>query len=1069
MIITHIFLIAKLLLLKIIKFCRALCYNTFMITAINCPALSTALKKLKTIIAGNEKAGKKTVIFCEDRLTLAAERTVCAAVEGTFLTSVYTLARFLSSECGKRDNVLSGQGSAMVIRKIIEENRADLRLFKRLSSAPAAQNVYDTIALLYSSRISAQDLNCAVTEGLLEEKLHDLAIIYTAYENYLKESGKLDRNVYLRALPPVIEKSRKIKGAEVVFLGFQAFTCSTTECARAAFSAALNVTGLFIGGAEDIYTNGAIAAFTGAAAEFGGCVTENVGSDLSPEAEILRKGLFNPESFYAAAAATDKVHLFEACDLEEEIEFIAASIKKHVFDGGERFGKISVMLPDLKAAEAEIQRVFSRFKIPFYVDRRHTLIEHPLSAFISGYLSCAISGCVRTDVESVISSPYFDCSNLEKDVFKNYLLRLANYRGGVKRAPKPEILQAMNFAFDAVENVRKKFLKGLDFLSSKEGISSISDGVLRLLSYFNVDKKLENAAKNYRDLFPVEAEFSARAYDAAVAVIKEAETLCEGLSLKEFAKILKSGFSAMQISLIPPKADAVFVGQIDETANTGSSIIFAAALSGDVPSASADISLLSDREIDGLARVNLSVSPKIREVNLRRRELAALNLCAFRNRLYLSYSTRSGGDEVSASEIISYATALFKSKNGGAIVPLDLKRLDASHRAVPYYCSETLPAVKQLFNMNLSQGTLSAVYEVLKEAGVNVDGAFDEQDNSRAISNGESLFTVYGSVTPTTLETYFVCPYMNFMRQGLKLQEREEGAVRAVDTGNFIHKILEELAEKTCDIPNEKEMRSRARERAEKLLSEPPYSQLAQSKSGEYTAKRLVDEAETVCAGMYEQLANSGFKVAATELKCTYPLGDVKLFGRVDRVDSCGDMVRIIDYKTGKVEPSAEGYYMGRKLQLPLYLLSASEGKRPVGAYYFPASVEYKDKPDGVFRLQGFMDGSDEVVSNSDKSLQPKQKSRYVDAYYQGRKLDGAMSEEDFSLFLRYSVLVSATGAREMLSGNITPSPAEGACDYCKMGGSCRFKAGETGVERFQKGVKCADIADLVRGGKKDE
>ena len=132
-----------------------------MIKAVNCAALSTALEKLKNIVKKNEEKRKRTVIFCEDRLSLAAERTVCAEVGGTFLTSVYTFARFLSAEAGKAENVLSAQGSAMAVRRIIEEHKNELKLFKKLSAAGAAQSVYDTIALLYSSRISAEDVKNA--------------------------------------------------------------------------------------------------------------------------------------------------------------------------------------------------------------------------------------------------------------------------------------------------------------------------------------------------------------------------------------------------------------------------------------------------------------------------------------------------------------------------------------------------------------------------------------------------------------------------------------------------------------------------------------------------------------------------------------------------------------------------------------------------------------------------------------------------------------------------------------------------------------------------------------------
>ena len=145
-----------------------------MLHAINCAALSVALEQLKKIVKENEEKGQKTVIFCEDRLSLAAERTVCAAVEGTFSTSVFTLARFLASEKGKAENVLSSQGSAMAVRKIIGDKKNELTLFKKLSAAGAAQSVYDTIALLYSSRVSADDAaKAAENGGILGGKLHD--------------------------------------------------------------------------------------------------------------------------------------------------------------------------------------------------------------------------------------------------------------------------------------------------------------------------------------------------------------------------------------------------------------------------------------------------------------------------------------------------------------------------------------------------------------------------------------------------------------------------------------------------------------------------------------------------------------------------------------------------------------------------------------------------------------------------------------------------------------------------------------------------------------------------------
>lgn len=1038
-----------------------------MIKCISCAALSVALEQLKIIVKNNEEKGLRTVVFCEDRLSLAAERTVCAAVEGTFLTSVYTFARFLAAECGKPQNVLSAQGSAMAVRRIIEENRGKLTLFKQLASPSAAQAVYDTIALLYSSRISAEDIEAAACQsGLLGGKLKDISLIYGEYMRYLKENNLQDRNGYLRRLAPVIEESSAVRGATVVFLGFQAFTCTTTECARAAFLSADDVIGLFIGGKEDIYVNESAAAFLSAAKEFGGALNLYEDGELTSEAEALRKSLFNPESFYSQAQSTNKVNVYEACDGDEELEFIATHIKYHVIDKGERYSKISVMLPNLNESERTLSRVFSRYRIPYYADRRIPLDEHPLCAFVFAWLNCALSGCRPQDVDGVISSPFFPAERSDKDIFRNYALRLANYRGGVKRQPKKEILDNFNFDMSAVERVRQTFLKGYSLLLSKGANSGIFGGLRTVLEEFKVSEKLKSLYEDYRRGYPVHAAFGARALEGVLSVLAEAESLSEGLPLKDIIKILKSGFSAMEISLIPPKADAVFVGDIAATANTGSNVVFAARLTGDVPDASADTALLTDREITLLERAKLNVSPKILQVNLRKRETVALNICSFKEYLYLSYPTRLNGEESGASEIIAYATKIFKTKKDEKLLPVSIKKAESNVRAIPYYSSEKLPAINQLQRLKSRPEALSAVYSALCDNGYKAEAdAALKNAVSPNISCGKQLYVSYNSVTPTALETYFSCPYLGFMRQGLKVQEREEGVVRPVDTGNFIHSILEELAHEINNIDDTAALKTRAAELADAKLERAPYSSLLDVKSGKYTAAELKAEAVKVSAGMFEQLKNSRFSVSTAESKCEiYLTPDLKVFGRIDRVDACGDMVRIIDYKTGTIECSASKYYTGAKLQLPLYLLAVSKGKRAAGAYYFPASVEYRDKIDGVFRLQGFMDGSEDVVAASDTTLKPKQKSAYFDAYLNGRKVDGAMEKEDFAAFLEYSKLVAKRGAEEMISGNISPSPAEDACKYCKMGGSCGFAVGLDGGERQTPSIKCSEIAEIAKG-----
>lgn len=1063
-----------------------------MIKAIIVPALSAALEKLKEMLidrnSGKDKS-KGVVIFCEDRLTLAAEKAVCSALGGSFDVSVYTFARFLAAENGKKDNILSAQGSAMAIRRIIESNKERLKLFGKFSAASAAGAVYDTIALLYASKISADELKEAAAGGLLESKLADISLIYSLYEEYLKDNGKIDRNAYLRELENVIPQSKKIQQSDVIFLGFQSFSHSLTECLRSAFASAKNTYGLFIGGEEEIYVNEAREAFERIASAFGGADFEIKKSALNADAELLRRTLFDPVALsYAQKKRTADVHIYEAADEDEEMEFIAANIKKQILDGGERYGDIAVMVPDTAASERRVERIFSQYKIPVFIDRRHPLSSHPLCSFILDYLACVQSNCALKDVDAVIASPLFFADRErargevrdekskpdrnDRDAYRNYALRLADFRGAILcREPDREILKKLHFDYDGVQRVRNAFINGYDILKNMNNVG-VTQAVIKLLESFRAEEKLLGLSDEFRDKSPTASAFCAQVYRKTLSVLEEAENILAGayVPLNEYVKILKSGFAAAEVSLIPPKGNAVFVGDIASTVNTGTHIVFAASLTADVPKTSSDTSLLTDREIGILSGVKIDISPKISQVNARRRELTALNICSFERQLYLTYPVRAGGEESGVSEIISYASSIFETSNGNALKAVGVR--EEGKTLLEYYCSEKVPALKACFSGDKS----ATVKKALKSCGVDIPE--DLQTENRKIECGEQLFiSRTGGISPTTLETYYTCPYRNFMQQGLKLAEREEGTLRPLDTGNFIHQVLQDLAKDIASCKDESEAVSRGENRAEELLRKKEYSSLTGTKSGQYTAAELIKEAGKVTAGMYLQLAecNSSFKVDTTESWYSLPLGitangaAVRVNGKIDRVDTCGDMVRIIDYKTGNIDADAVKYYTGTKLQLPLYLSAAAKDRRAVGAYYFPASVEYKSEADGVFRLKGFMDGSDDVVAASDKNVKPKEKSEYFDAYLSGRKIDSAMDSQTFKSFLKYSHLLAKQGAEEMIDGNIIPSPAENACKFCRMGGSCNFGCGIDGEERKSPSVKCSSIALIAENGGKKE
>jgi ATP-dependent helicase/nuclease subunit B len=191
-----------------------------------------------------------------------------------------------------------------------------------------------------------------------------------------------------------------------------------------------------------------------------------------------------------------------------------------------------------------------------------------------------------------------------------------------------------------------------------------------------------------------------------------------------------------------------------------------------------------------------------------------------------------------------------------------------------------------------------------------------------------------------------------------------------------------------------------------------------------------------VALELYRQIRDSNFKIKYTEYECKMESEHLK--GKIDRVDECDDYVRIIDYKTGKADNEVVHYYTGTKIQLALYMSAMSKEKRPAGMYYFPASPKFVKEGDEPFRLIGFMNSSLEVIRNSDTTLQKGEKSRYIDAEYDGgRAKKSLMKEEDFKRFIAYALLLSRASIKDIQGGFISPTPYDDACKYCSVAGMC--------------------------------
>ncbi len=1024
--------------------------------------LSECMECMAEYASSFEALGQENIIFCEDRLTLVAERALVNKVGGSFLSSVSTFARFLNAE-GK---TVSKQGSVMLVGEVMTRLQRENKLFCFTSEAGVGKNaraIYETLAQFAASEVTPEVLKgglALLPEDTLKKKISDLALIYEGYLSALLEHGYLDESRYLSLLPKRIREEGCLKGKNVFFLCYTSFTAQAKETIRAALQTAENVVGIFCADDKELYTNRAFEGFVKVCGEEKKAVIKDMGAPLEGEAELLRCGLFNPER-PAFRAPTEKITLFEAEDKTMEAEFVAVKIKRALAENPAlRYRDFAVLTSSNADYALPLKKAFSEYGIPYFLDEKKSMKAHPLSSFLLSCFRTVKEKYSPASVQALTHNYFFG----ESDEYRNYLYKFANYRGGAKKPIKMGETVEKSYSLEKLEEGRKQVLLATENIKARGHGRDYCRAVRKILQDFEVENKLQALDNALKDV--AQKGYLAQIYRALDSVLLEAELLLGGkeMTVSEFAVVLEDGFDALEISLIPLKADAVFIGDIAESRIEKVSILFALGMTDAVPQNSGDTAIVSDKEIAKLAEVQTLLEPTVAEVNLRARESVCLNLCTFLDGLYLSYPLSADGSEPAVSEIFRYVNSVFCESTGGNL----LRRKKFSPQDFPYRCSAATPAIRQMLyekgeyetRADSSLAECSAVYTALKNLQVgDLDELWQTQEELSYIARGEELFFRDGKISPTSLEGYFECPFGHFAEKGLRVKEREDATVLAVDSGNFVHLLLEKTAAKAKEFSGEEELRKYATEVGNALMQSSVYLLQQDTKAGAYSSQKLLLEGVDVAAAAYRQIKNSEFLVEQTEL----PVESAIFTGKVDRVDGTKEYVRIIDYKTGKIDDSAGAYYTGQKIQMQLYMSEIKGERIPAGVFYFPASVSYTEEDEGRFRMKGFINGEENALRAGDIHITEGTKSEYFGAALKNTKQrTHVMEEEVFCNFLDYGVLVARQGVSELKEGFIAPTPYKDGCKFCKYGGMCGFNR-DVSKERKEEKITPATIAEIAR------
>jgi ATP-dependent helicase/nuclease subunit B len=315
----------------------------------------------------------------------------------------------------------------------------------------------------------------------------------------------------------------------------------------------------------------------------------------------------------------------------------------------------------------------------------------------------------------------------------------------------------------------------------------------------------------------------------------------------------------------------------------------------------------------------------------------------------------------------------------------------------------------------------------------------------------------------TRIETFATCPFQHFARYGLRLREREEQDVTAMDLGNVFHQILERvvrrfLAERKdwCEA-DATVTDAMIREYAEQVGKELRGELMLSSARNKYLLKRIEKTVAQVVAGQRAAAGRGAFRPAVAELefglgarsklaafKVTTPAGrEVHLRGKIDRVDVArdGNDVAVIDYKLASSQLALDRVYHGISLQLLTYLLVLqSAGEELFGKPVTPAAAFYVR----LLRWLEDVDHPDEATPPEDPTFHLKVKPRGI---FDGRCIERLDAE-------------LTTGASDVVQVFVNKDGQFGRADASDVADTSSFGALLAHVKR-----RIGELADQIVGG----
>ncbi len=964
-----------------------------------------------------EPAGPRAIMLVPEQAGLQTERALlalpdCPGTTTALVTSFRRLTQqILRDQPRARRRVISPAGRIMVLQQLLRDLAGDMQylrpsrampgLFKRLSAQ---------IEEFVAGRLRPGDLDIATADPALDAKLHDLRLLHAAYIAWLGDDY-VDPVFLLDEASAALAQSHWLKDARVWVDGFASFSQQESnllvELARR--SAHMDIALLLdphdssLEHYDDCSLFAPIARtraiLTRQLRQAGLAVEPQLILDHTrrwparPELAHVEQHLFEGAGVWGAAPEHIEIH--RSADPRAEIAWVVERIGELVRRPRKplRYHEIAVVTRRLDDDPALLRAALTAHDIPHFVDRRATLVEHPLHEFVATLLRIITERMSTDSMRRLLKSPLIDIPHDHVEQAENYVL--CHDIDGVEAWEQPWHRDPLGAApFDRhsgddslrhrmsdqinttratllgrvapwIEAIRNDAQSGLEWATR----------LFAVIENHDVGSQLQSWAEAAEaDGQPSDALRHRQAWTGLVALFDDFVQAMDNthLSFADFAATFEAGLEHIDIGGAPPAIDQLSIGSVERSRHASIRALFIIGMNeGLFPAGRAEQQLLGDNDRARLIELGVALDAPRSACLGDERLLAYIAMTRPSEELFISYRSQdSQGMPLERSPYIVALTRLFPNMPDAAAVVQDalaplaaISSADDLAEALAGQLAGVPSPVRAVWNGLYDEARQQPeLAEVLRRC---LGGAAPRERVVLIPSTGAT--TLRTSVSE--LQRYAECAFKHFSSYRLRLQPRKKLPMSPLGLGALYHDVLDRFLAALIDddIPLGSLDNDAISARLAEAITEPLNRTRAMLRPGEVNFLRARLEHDLIAAlRAHRDFARIGqCRVAASEQRFGYdadappivletPAGHtLEIRGRIDRVDLVptddGAVGFIFDYKRSRdVRPHYDRIYYGLELQLLVYLagldhLATALGVdriRPGGGFYLPVALD---------------------------------------------------------------------------------------------------------------------------------